>query len=170
MSHASPAPSIELLLWKDEDWPLLWVWMQPYWSRVANDFSPDTIQDFVSMKRSQNWHRLAVYRNNELGGILEAEHVSPVVAQVHVTFKKSFWGWQTTLPAMRLGMEYLWRQGYSKIRAQVYPDNRAIIRVIKTLGGRLEAVLNSETKRDGKLTDLHQYCILKGEDNGMFIR
>lgn len=165
--QAKPARSIILQPFEEADLPIAWSWAQSYWHMIADDFAIRDQRDFIEFKISQMAIQLGVWRDGELGGLLTCEPQSPVLCQAHAMFKKgidrrdSFWGWDTTVPALQLGIDVAWKMGYSKIACLVFEDNAAMNKLLERVGGRLEGVLMNHTRREGQMVNMHQWGILK---------
>jgi RimJ/RimL family protein N-acetyltransferase len=156
-------PKIELRPWDPSDWPLEYRWLKAVWNRVADDFSPTNEADYIKAQlvASHCIHR-GVYRNGELGGILTGQPITPYLVQVHVQFRKSFYGSETTLPAIRLGIDVLFDEcGFGKIWAVVFADNAPIIATLRRLGATWEGTLIAHTTRNGRPIDMESFAILK---------
>jgi RimJ/RimL family protein N-acetyltransferase len=145
--------------------PRVWLWVQQFRSRVADDFSPKTLDEFVEvemarMTRQMTW---GVYRGGELGGLIAFEPSSPVVGTAHVTFRRSFWGHKTSVPAMREAYAQVFAEGYRKILSFVFSDNNAIRSLAKELGLKEEGVLREQTLRNGRPVDMVALGLLREE-------
>jgi hypothetical protein len=156
---------IELHPWQASDWPALYTWALPVWSRFGDDFTSRDLGCFVDAMAQRvgpldrHW---GVYRDGELGGWLAEAHVNPVVCQGHALFKRSFFGRETTSRAIQLGIEKSWQRGYRKVWMLVFSDNSAIIRTIREdLGGVYEGTLLAQTQRDGKPVNMDSFAILR---------
>jgi len=154
---------ITLHPWDDADWPAAWVWFKPFWDRVANDFSPKTLEDFMEMKRAESPITIArgVYRDRELGGVLSAIHLDPSLCQVHVFLKREFWGAETVIPAVCQGQQLLWSLGYKKLWCLAYADNHRVIGLLDRIGARYEGTLFKHTQRCGEMVDMVSYGIYR---------
>ena len=51
--------------------------------------------------------------------------------------------------------------GYTKIKAQIYPDNFRIASLLKASGFQYETTLKSETLRNGKPQDIDVYGLYR---------
>lgn len=153
----SPFPVYEL--------PRVWLWVQQFRSRVADDFSPKTLDEFVEvemarMTRQMTW---GVYRGGELGGLIAFEPSSPVAGTSHVTFRRSFWGHKTSVPAMREAHREIFGAGYRKIVSFVFADNDAIRSLAKAAGLKVEGVLRNQTLRNGEPVDMVAFGLTREE-------
>lgn len=139
-----------------EDIPRIWAWIEPFRWRVSDDFSPKTLAEFVvhfrgvAERAAKTW---AVYVSGELGGVITYERLSPVVGTAHATFKKSFWGQKTTLPAIDEAVNEMLADR-PKLSLPVIEGNKAMMGLLKKLGATQEGVLKAHTLRDGKPLDL----------------
>src|SRR6185312_5613880 len=131
--------------------PRIFLWMQPFLARVSDDFSPKTIEDFIPffLKAAEQQKTWAVYRDGELGGRISYQQVSPVVGTAHIVFKKSFWGHNTSIPAMELAAPEMFRH-CKKLSFQVMEGNKAMISLLKKFGAKTEGTLQAQTTRNGK--------------------
>ena len=150
--------------------PRIWIWTQEFRWRVADDFGPKCLEDFVMEWREreraqQSW---AVYCGEELGGVVTVQRMTPIVATSHCIFKRTFWGPQTTLPALRLVYEKVFDDGYEKILSFAFRDNAQLLGLARKLGAEKEGVLRKQTKRNGRPTDMIAIGLLKEDfvENG----
>lgn len=138
-----------------EDVPRIWTWMEPFRWRVSDDFSPKTLADFIPYfraleARGKSW---AVYRGDELGGVLNYEQVSPVVGSFHCIFKKAFWGRGTTAAAVTAALPEMFER-CQKMVVPVVVGNHSMLSLLTALGGSREGVLKGQSRRDGKPVDI----------------
>lgn len=150
----SPFPTAEI--------PRIWGWLEPFRWRVSDDFSPKTLTEFIAFYRAQSERSTtwAVYRDGELGGVITYEQVSPVVGTAHCTFKKSFWGRTTTMPALQSAIAQMFER-CSKLSLQVIDGNKAMLALLKELGASKEGTLIAQTTREGKPVDLVMLALFK---------
>lgn len=137
--------------------PRVWVWTQEFRSRVADDFGPKTLEEFMALQQARaaagarSW---GVYRDSELGGIVTFEAQSPVCGAAHCIFKKSFWGHETTVEAMRQVFDEVFAAGTRKILSLAFADNVQLLYAVRLLGFEKEGVLRKQTRRGGALVDM----------------
>jgi len=157
--HLSPEMGVDLQLvspFPAHAIPWAWVWTTEFRHRVADDFAPTTIDGFV-----EHWERAdragrktwAVIRKGEIGGVIMAQKISPVVSDIHATFAKRFWGHETTLRAVRGVAGQLFAEGVIKLMTIAFADNHAVRGLWRSLGGSVEGRLVSHTIRGGKVVD-----------------
>lgn len=179
MSQPRPAPSIELRPWREADWPLAFRWALQCWRWIADDSFPKDQRTWIRHRiaatqdqeaRDQGMPKnFGVYRDGELGGILMCEGRGPWVCQAHCIFKRgidrrdSFWGHQTTVPALQLGIEKAWEMGYTKVQAVFFDDHRAMIRLMEELDAVQEAIYQRQAIREGEWATLVGYAIFREE-------
>ena len=146
--------------------PRAWLWMESFRTRVADDFSPKTLEEFMAkmlnpQPTEKTW---GVYRDEELGGIVSFQRLSPWLGTAHCVFKPAFWGWATTVPALRVAFDEIFAGGVGKLTFPVFANNKAVIALIVTgLGGYREGVLKQHTVRDGEPVDMLVCRLTKGE-------
>lgn len=145
----------------DFAWPSVWHWIQPFQSRIADDYGPKTLKEFVDMHLQMEAHTWGVYRDGELGGLICIEKRTPVLAQTHLIFKKSFWGRATTETAIREVYDRVFQDGVLKIGSYVFQNNHAIISLAKAIGAREEGVLRNQTMQNGKPVNMVALGLLK---------
>jgi RimJ/RimL family protein N-acetyltransferase len=134
--------------------PRIWTWTEEFRWRVSDDFGPKSLEEFMSQWAEASEQRWAVYRDGDLGGLVTASAMTPIVATSHCLFKKSFWGQETTLPALRQVYQQVFGAGFHKILSFVFRDNKQIIGLARKLGAAKEGVLRKQTLRRGKLVDM----------------
>jgi len=135
--------------------PRVWYWLQEFRSRVADDFAPQTMAEFIEQWRSRPEQRSwAVSRDGELGGLVTFQPENTVTGVTHCLFKKSFWGHETTVPALRLVYGQIFSEGFNKVCSLAFRDNVQILHLARVLGGDKEGVLREHTLRGGKPVDM----------------
>jgi RimJ/RimL family protein N-acetyltransferase len=135
----------------------VWAWMEAFRSRVADDFSPQTLDAFMAQwdDRASSEQRWAVYRNDELGGLVTLQPLSPCVLGSHCVFKRSFWGSDTTTEALHQVYSLAFEiPTINKIFGVVFHDNAQIIGLCKSLGFTIEGRLRNHTMRGGQPVDM----------------
>lgn len=143
--------------------PRMWTWVQRVRRHVCDDYAPRTLEEFVDNWREQPGKKWAVYRGHEIGGMISVQQVSPVVAMSHILFKQTFWGWETTVPALQAVYQQVFEGGVEKIAALVFADNHNVIGLAKRLGAQREGVLRRHTRREGQLVDMVAIGLLREE-------
>lgn len=151
MTATAPAPTIELRGWNSADWPICWSWLNRYYWKVADDYAPKTLQEFVDASISRGSRNFGVYRNGELGGLIMFDRLSPYLCECHVYFKRSFWGWATTVPALQLARRWATTEGgYSKCTSPIFESNQLMVKLAERLGFIQEAFFRAHTTQRGK--------------------
>jgi len=150
LSLVSPFPERET--------PRIWRWIEQFRSKVADDYSPKTLDAFV--KEWQDDHKRGtrswgVVRDGELGGVVKSILLGPGIADLHAIFKREFWGHKTTLAALRMVCEELFEPPeMRKLLVNAFHDNRPSISMACALGGLREGTLRGHTMRDGVPIDV----------------
>lgn len=137
--------------------PRLWKWAEDSRHQMADEFSPKTLDEFVT-----HWERLvhsghrswAVFADGELGGALTSRRLNPMLADIHAVFKRTLWGRGVAVEAFRLVLSELFNDGVLKISSACFADNHAVLGLVGKLGFEREARLRKHTFRDGKLVDM----------------
>ncbi len=78
-------------------------------------------------------------------------------AELTTCFDKRFWGDYTKYCAKIFLKHCFEKYGFEKIKALVYPQNFRVKTLLKASGFEKEALLKSETMRNGKLQDIEVY-------------
>ena len=143
--------------------PRVWTWIEDFRHRVADDFSPKTLAEFMLHWREREPFRKTwgVWRGEDLGGLIVFEAWQPGVGTSHALFKRSFWGRSTTLAALELVYAELFESGVRKVVSFPFRGNNAIIALGKSLGAVSEGVLKRQTLRDGKPVDVLVLSLFK---------
>jgi hypothetical protein len=139
--------------------------MNQFRSRVADDFSPATLEEYVEtqtrrMHPGLNW---GVYRGSDLGGAIWFEPGSPVGGIIHTVFRRDFWGHDTTYPALYAAVDQIFAAGNQKMLAMCFADNHSVRGMAKRFGMAQEGLLRSMTMRGGKPVDMVIYGLTKEE-------
>lgn len=145
-------------------WPRVWVWIEEFRNRVMDDFSPQTLEEFVQQRMGANPYEatFGVERGGELGGLITVCPLNPYLANAHCLFKKSFWGSDVTLAACRqVFSEMFENTSIQKITSIAFADNHQILALVRKLGGNKEGHLYRNTQRDGKPADQMVLAIQK---------
>lgn len=136
--------------------PRVWTWIEDFRHRVADDFSPKTLAEFMLHWRERKPFRKTwgVWRGEELGGLVIYEPWQPGVGTSHALFKRTFWGRSTTRRALELVYAELFDSGVRKVVSFPFRTNNAIIALGKSLGAVTEGVMKGQTLRDGQPVDV----------------
>ena len=137
--------------------PRVWGWTVESRRQVADDFAVSTLEAFVNEWEAADaagrstW---GVWRDKELGGVVTSAHINPMCVDAHCVFKRSFWGHDTTVEALRLVFEEIFAEGVVKITATAFHDNHALLGLVRKLGFQKEGVLRQQTRRNGEMVDV----------------
>ncbi len=147
--------------------PRLWDWTRKYRHRISDDFGYDSagaFTDSLMRRMAAGLETWAVERDEELGGFVCVEPITPVALSCHVLFKPPFFGRETIDPALSQIFKQLFeREGIEKISTNLFDDNDGLKTMMKRLGGRVEGRLRNHTRRQGKLMNVAVVAILKEE-------
>lgn len=146
-----------------ESLPRVWMWIESFRSRVADDYGPQTLDAFVkqSIESVDSMTTWAVYRDGELGGMVSFQKWSPVLGTCHCLFKREMWGRKTTQPALEQIAREIFATGIGKISMCVFADNKAILSLLKSLGAVNEGHYRQHTMRGGKLVDMTAIALFR---------
>ncbi len=163
--HTSSGSLIGLAPFETSDWPIAWRWMLSSWKFLADDFMLPDLSLFLRLKEEQNAIHLGVYRDDELGGLLMFEPMSPWLCQCHAVFRpakeRRDWDKDALVTSLELGKRFAWGAGYGKIAAVTFEDNTLLIRLIERIGGVLEGRFEQETFREDQLVTMVRYGIFR---------
>ena len=137
--------------------PRIYLWMRQNWDKVADDSTPADVNAFVEdwLRRERGGQKSwAVLKDGELGGVITSERISDIVADLHCTFRREFWGRGNTVPALALACAEIFGSAVEKITSLVYPDNRAMIGMAIANGAIKEGHLHRQVRKNGELVDL----------------
>jgi len=144
----APFPRSELLS--------VWEWGQAFRERMFDDASLPSLDAFIAdwqAQESAGRNSWAVMRGGEIGGCFISTRLAPATAELHLLFKKSFWGRATTLPALRVVCEALFATGVDKIESTAPADSRAVLALTKAVGAT-HRLLPGQTSRNGRPVDV----------------
>lgn len=155
------------------DWFDVWNWIEEsgQWDKVADDRVPLDLEGFCAFQRELadsnarvSW---GVWRDGILGGVisLDPDVDRPWIVHCHCVFRKAFWGYDTTIPALRAVAKEIYEAGIERIEMRVFSNNRAIRALVQKLGGVEEGVLRAQTKRGGENIDVVVYGMTRQEFN-----
>jgi len=148
--------------------PRVWMWIQKFRHKVADDFSPKTLEEFVSLEASK-WDRQktwAIYGDGELGGLVVFERESPWVGSAHLVLKPDFQGKGLAVKALRQTFGAMFAEGVGRLVFYVFSGNLAVGSLIVNLGGQREGCLRGHSLQDGKPADVWVYGLMKAEFEG----
>jgi RimJ/RimL family protein N-acetyltransferase len=142
--------------------------MNQFRSRVADDFSPRTMEEYVEIQNRRmhpglNW---GVYRDDDLGGAIWFEPSGPVAGIIHTVFRKDFWGHETTYPALQKAVADIFGAGMQKMLAMCFADNYSVRGMAKKFGMQQEAHFHGMTIRGGKPVDMVVFGMTREEFYG----
>jgi len=147
-----------------ESLPRVWRWIEPFRAKVADDFAPQNLGDFVNYM-AEKWNRQrtwAVYGEGELGGLITFEPLSPWVGTAHVILKPDFQGRGIAVKACRQAVEAMFQQpGLGKLAFFILAGNLAIGSLLVGLGAKREGKLEGHTLCGGKPTTMWAYGLTK---------
>lgn len=146
--------------------PRMWRWLRSIGSwRVTDDYGPQTEDEFIDHWREmlgaegcQSW---GVYQDDELGGVITVQYVTPNLSTAHLLFNKTFFGAHITIPAAREVFDLVFQSGTTRIESYVFEDNGSILGLAKKLGAVNEGRLRKRTIRKGRPIDLIILGLLK---------
>ncbi len=88
--------------------------------------------------------------------------------EITVCFEKKYWG-KFTRQAAREFFNYCFNTlGFTKIKAQIYPFNSRVKNILTYSGFKKDGVLRGETMKNGKITDVEVYSLLKSDFSEKF--
>jgi len=144
--------------------PRVWTWIEEFHDRIADDYGPKTLDEFVESWRRQERTRRTwgVWRGAELGGLIiwQAGPI-PEAGETHALFKREFWGRATTRAAAALVYAELFGEGVRKIMAFPFASNRAVIALALSLGFVREGMLREQTLKKGQPVDVAVLGLLR---------
>lgn len=144
--------------------PRVWKWIEPFRSKVSDDFAPQSLPSFIEYM-SLKWERQktwAVYGDGELGGLIVFEQLNPWLGTASIVLKPDFQGQGIAVKACRIAVAEMFEQpGIGKVDFYLLAGNYAIGSLLITLGAKREGTLESHTLRNGKPTDLWVYGLTK---------
>ena len=85
------------------------------------------------------------------------------IAELHILFKRSFWGKASAEEAVRQVIRQLFAAGCPKVETTCFADNLAVIALARRLGGQIEGTLRRRKRRNGKPEDLKLIGLLPEE-------
>ncbi len=144
-------------------WPLAWQWIQPYRDRVWDDSAPTTCEAFVDARlfadaEVRSW---AVLRGEDLGGLVWFEPAG-IAGELHLVLAPGCWGHAVALAALELVAGEIFERA-GKIEMLTFPDNAAVIALLRRAGFRREGRLRAHALRGGVPVDVQPWGLLKGE-------
>lgn len=138
--------------------PRLYSWIEAFgpW-RVRDDFGPQTLKallDSWPTYESEPFKTWGVWRDGDLGGLITVRSITPHLAEAHAIFRKSFFGHETTIPALRAVFDQVFQSGVSRIESNIFYDNDSMLALARKLGAQKEGTLRQRTIRNGRPVDM----------------
>lgn len=149
--------------------PRVWVWCEQFRRRVADDFSPKNLDDFIEQARATWTRSWGVWMGDELGGIITYRAWSPVCGELHIICRQDFWGRERTDAAAVLAMGDVFRSGAIKVMGVAFAENRQVLGLLKRLGFSREGRLRKHTLHRGRPVDVMLYGMTKQEFDGKWL-
>lgn len=146
--------------------------MEPYRAKVSDDFSPQTLPDFLQAMAAKwdalgSWGVYAVGDDGgpgELGGLITFEQLTPWVGTAHFILKQEFHRKGIAVIAARQAAAEIFEgEGIGKLVFYPLAGNLAIGSLLCNIGARREGTLVGHTLCGGKPTDMWVYGLLKTE-------
>ena len=146
--------------------PRIWHWIEGIRHKLADDFSPQTLGEFVSAmaakwEQQKSW---AVYADGELGGLITFEELSPWLGTAHCIFKPEFQGKGLAVRACRIAVGEMFAcSSIGKLAFYPLAGNLAIGSLLINLGASREGRMIGHTLCKGKPADILVYGLSKGD-------
>jgi RimJ/RimL family protein N-acetyltransferase len=145
--------------------PRIWRWIEPFRSKVSDDFAPQTLQDFLSSMAAKWDHQAswAVCVEGEIGGLITFERLTPWLGTAHLVLKPDFQGRGIAVKACRTAVAEMFADGVGKLAFYPLAGNLAIGSLLINIGAKREGRLAAHTLCGGKPTDVLLYGLTKGD-------
>lgn len=159
--------SVELRPFPFEALPRVWGWMEGFRAKVADDFAPQTLGQFLTVMADKWEHpdfkAWSISADGELGGMITFERVSPWLGTAHLLLKPNFQGKGVSIVALRRAFAQMFDLGIGKLAFYPLGNSLAVGSLLVNLGARREGKLVSHTLVGGKPADVNLYGLLKEE-------
>ena len=144
-----------------------------YIENLEDDFSPlrNSFENFLDFVEKISPHFYTVLYKNELCGILTLENIigntkKLYSAEISTCIKRKFWG-KTALCISEIFKKYCMNVlKIIKLKALIYPQNKLVKRLLNKCGFKKEAVLISETIKNGKPQNVEIYSLFNNKKGG----
>lgn len=147
-----------------ESLPRVWRWIEGFREKVADDFAPKSLSEFVECM-STRWEQQkswAIYSAGELGGLITFERMNPWLGTASIVLKPDFHGQGISAKACQIAVGEMFQEpGLGKVDFFLLAGNLAIGSLLVSIGARREGTLESHTLRGGKPADLWVYGLTK---------
>lgn len=133
---------------------------------LEDDYNKDTIAGIISRTYPFFW---VITENNSSkipAGFVYLENITGNNEKLHgaeitTCFHPDFWGDFPKYCAKIFLKRCFDKFGFQKIKAVVYPHNCRVKMLLKSAGFKKEALLKSETMKNGQLQDIEIYSVYK---------
>jgi len=139
--------------------PRIWLWGATFRAKVADDFAPQTLEEFM-FKAAEGWERLktwAIYADEELGGWIAFEKITPWLGTAHLLLKPEHQARGIAVRACKIAIAEMFATGVGKLSFYPLAGNLAIGSLLINLGAKREGTLVGQTLVSGKPTDIWLY-------------
>ena len=137
---------------------------ETYCMFLQDDFSPKDLYLLIESVAPYFW--LILNHEDEFMGFVFLDNFTGsgdinYSAELTTCFAKRAWGSYTRYSAKFFLKKCFDEFGFYKIKAQIYPDNFRIKKLLKSSGFVYEATLSNETQRNGQPQDIEVYSLYK---------
>jgi RimJ/RimL family protein N-acetyltransferase len=143
--------------------PRVWHWIEEFQDKVADDFSPKTLDEFVALMAGK-WREMKTWgisADGELGGLITFERFNEWRGTAHVLLKPAFHGKGIAVKACRQAVAEMFSMGVGKLEFSVLARNLAIGSLLTQLGAAREGTLKGHTLVAAQPKDVWQYGLSK---------
>lgn len=147
--------------------PRVWRWIEQFRSKVADDFTPKSLPQFMEAMAAQ-WDQQtswAVLADGELGGLITFQRLSPWLGTAHCLFKPDFQAKGIAFKACHAAVAEMFALGIGKLAFYPLQGNLAIGSLVCALGAKREGTLVAQTLVDGQPADILVYGLTKDNFN-----
>lgn len=160
MTRAMPQATVKLEPFDPSNFPIAWKWLDDAWEMIADQSHPRDIDSFIAIKEMQGAVNVGVLHEGDLCGLLTLLPVSDIECQGHCVFRRHALRPEETIEAIRQGVKVAWSWGYSRMWMTVFPENRAMIRVLRQMGANYEGRAIARFRKNGQPRDCLNFSFI----------
>ncbi|MCL1914086.1 MAG: GNAT family N-acetyltransferase [Eubacteriaceae bacterium] len=132
----------------------------PYTDKDAEEF----IIAMLGAQKDTQYAFAIIYDGKVVGsiGVFRKDNVHRLTAEMGYYIAEPYWGKGITTEAVRQTCSYIFENtDIIRIFAEPYAHNVASCRVLEKAGFQLEGVLHSNAIKNGQVTDMNMYAVIK---------
>jgi hypothetical protein len=151
-------------------WPVVWSWIEPFKSKLFDDYGPRTAREFVDFTERTYTRTFGIFEGGRLGGAVAFQQPWESLAIAHMIFAPRMYRVATAEGLYEACQRLFATSKTVKILGLIPEDNRLAIALALRHGARLEGTLRAHTLRNGKPLNVVAVGVTREEFDGLQFR